>query len=445
MDLAGKLGLAWRVVALRRHDRWSRERLLAHQRRRLRELVRFARARSPYYARALGGGDDAPLAALPVLTREALRDRWDELVTDRALRLDDLRRFLDGAPGPAALHAGRYQVMSTSGTTGVGTVFCYDPREWREVIASSARLTGWRGIGPSRRARTAIVVQQGGAAAPPMGARIGATMQDLLPIACIDASLPLAAIVAALEAARPAVMSAYAGTLTALAEEQLAGRLRIAPRMVQSTSEVLSPAARARITAAFGVAPHDTYAMTEAGMVAGTCDRQAGLHVEDDQVILEVLDEDGRPAAPGTFGSRVLLTVLWSRTVPLIRYEITDRVCLAAAPCPCGRPFTTIAAIDGRAGDVLTLPGAAGAVRLTPTQVQRILAPWPLATWQVRRRGDDLELLVVPHGDFDPEGCRAGVARALADAGVAAPALAVRVVPAIAPLPSGKVPRFDLR
>jgi phenylacetate-CoA ligase len=444
MDFLAKLELGMRVIGMRRRDRWSRQRLAARQAAHLARLVRFARQRSPYYSRTLRG---ERLHDLPILTKHELTSHWDEIVTDRSLRLADLRRFLAGSPAADALHDGRYHVMSTSGTTGVSAVFCYSEREWVQVIASAARLTAWRGLGPSRSRRTALVLMPGGSMPPPMGARMAVSFARLFPkTTFIDASLPMPAIVRALAACRPDVVSTYAGTLSAIAEEQLAGRLQIAPTLLQSSSEVLSPAARERITAAFDLAPHNTYAMTEAGIVAGTCAQQRNLHVQDDQVILEVLDAAGRPAAPGTFGSRVLLTVLWSRTLPLIRYEITDRVCISAEPCPCGRAYTSIAEIDGRAGDVLELAGERGGhVHVTPSQLQRILAPWPLATWQVRRDGARVGLCVVPREpEFDLAGCRAAVHRALTEAGAVDPPIEVRVVEAIAPLPSGKLPRFVL-
>lgn len=446
MKLVGVVQLGWQVASAKRRNRWSRRQLAAHQRARLSALVRFARTHSPYYARTLPLRDDVPVSELPVLTKRELGDHWQELVTDRSLDLASLRSFLARPTAANKCYGGRYHVMSTSGTTGDAVVFCYDDREWVRVMTSAARLTAWRGVGPDRRTRIALVMLPGGSVPPPMGARIGATMRELFPLTTfIDASLPMPQIVAALEAARPELLSAYAGTLSALAEEKLAGRLHVTPRMLQSTSEVLAPAARARVTQAFGIAPHDTYAMTEAGMVAATCREQRGLHVQDDSVILEVLDERGQPAAPGTFGSRVLLTVLWSRTLPLIRYEITDRVCLAEAPCPCGLPFTLIEAIDGRAGDVLELPGSAGMVRITPSQVQRMLAAWPLASWQVHKHEDRLDIRVVPGASgFDAAACKTAVARALADAGVAGPRTEVIVVDRIEPLPSGKLPRFVL-
>lgn len=446
MNLLAKLALGMHVMAMRRRDRWPRDRLVAFQQARLARLVRFARARSPHYGRVLAGLDRAPLAELPILTKSEFVFRWNDLVTDRSLTRENLARFLDKKPAPDQLYGGRYQVMSTSGTTGMPAIFCYGPGEWAHVLASTARLTAWRGVGPTRRDRLAVVVVPGWGLPPPMGARITASMRRLLPSTVfIDAALPTAELVAALNQAQPTQLAAYPGTLSVLAEEQHAGRLQIAPNLIQSSSAVFEASARARVTEVFGVVPHEAYAMTEGGFVAGTCALRRGMHIQEDEIIVEVQDEAGRAAPPGEVGSRTLLTVLWSRTLPIIRYQISDRVRLSAETCGCGRPYTLIAEIDGRAEEVLVLRGADGSpVRLRPSQVRRILSPLPISDWQVRHVPQGIELSVVVRDDdsFDKEGCRETVRRALADEGVADASVEVRVVERIATLPSGKTPRF---
>lgn len=64
--------------------------------------------------------------------------------------------------------------------------------------------------------------------------------------------------------------------------------------------------------------------------------------------------------ALGEVGTKLLVTVLFSRTQPLIRYEIADRVRMTGQSCPCGRPLTLIEDIHGRTGDVVYLPGVDG-------------------------------------------------------------------------------------
>ena len=67
------------------------------------------------------------------------------------------------------------------------------------------------------------------------------------------------------------------------------------------------------------------YGATETAGIASEC-RHGRLHRYEDLVIAEIVDEANRPVAPGDFGAKLLVTVLFSRTQPLIRYEMSDRV-----------------------------------------------------------------------------------------------------------------------
>ena len=88
--------------------------------------------------------------------------------------------------------------------------------------------------------------------------------------------------------------------------------------------------------------------------------------------MIEVVDYDFRPVPDGMLATRYLLTNLYNRVQPLIRYEVTDMLCKVALPCACGRPFTLIAGVGGRAEDMLRLPradGRPGDVQVTPMVV----------------------------------------------------------------------------
>ena len=87
-----------------------------------------------------------------------LMDHFDELVTDRIIRLANAEAHLAGMTGDERF-GGRYRVVSTSGTTGRRGIFLSDPIEWATVIASYNRAQEWAGIvaSPLRRTRLAVV------------------------------------------------------------------------------------------------------------------------------------------------------------------------------------------------------------------------------------------------------------------------------------------------
>lgn len=146
------LRVLWLRARLRRRERWSEAELRQHQRRTLEELRSFTLARSPYYQRLHQGLAGAPLEELPVLTKADLMDNFDQLSTDRDLRLADVQSYLEA--GDAERFRGRYWVSATSGSSGRRSIIPNDVREWATVIASYARANEWAGVQAGVRHRT---------------------------------------------------------------------------------------------------------------------------------------------------------------------------------------------------------------------------------------------------------------------------------------------------
>lgn len=147
---------------------------------------------------------------------------------------------------------------------------------------------------------------------------------------------------------------------------------------------MLTDETRRRIAAAWGHEPFNQYAATETGGLAAECEEHEGMHLFEDLVIFEVVDAQNRPVPPGTYGDKLLLTVLFNRTQPLIRYELSDSIRLAVGPCSCGRSFVLVDGIQGRREDILRLPRANGnEVLVHPLVFHGILDSLPTSGWQV--------------------------------------------------------------
>jgi phenylacetate-coenzyme A ligase PaaK-like adenylate-forming protein len=429
VDLLAPQALGARALELLERDRWSREQLLAHQRERLRALIRHAVATSPYYRDALGpGAEHAELADLPTLPKRVLMDELDRVVTDRRLRLAGLEPFLAAADAGALYH-GEFRVFSTSGTSGVPGLFVYSQAEFAHWVAVFLRSFARLGLTPDTR-----IVGIGAPSALHLSQQVIAAMQAGRSGAPrVSVTTPLEEMVAALNAYGPEVIGGYPSVIALLAEEQLQGRLAIEPRVVLTSSEVLTEDAAARIASAW-TKPVEGYFSTEVGVIASGSLDHVGMHVCE-EAIVEVVDESNRPVAPGTLGSKVLLTNLVNRAQPLIRYELSDAIRLEVGPDPSGRPFDRIARIDGRSDDVLRVPGAAGgAVSVHP---YRLRAPFvrllDVLQYQVVHRADGVLVRFVARDSAPrdvPERVRALVEAVLAEAGAAVP-VTVEVVDAI--------------
>jgi len=144
----------------------------------------------------------------------------------------------------------------------------------------------------------------------------------------------------------PLYLYAYPVNLEGLAGIfEARGRRLSSLRKIFSASEVLEDSMRQRLRRVFGVEVSDNYGSTEA-FLAGECP-EGSYHVNAEHVLLEIVDEEGRPSARGALG-RVLVTTLENHLMPLIRYDIGDYAIAAEGLCACGRTLPRLEKIVGR-------------------------------------------------------------------------------------------------
>jgi phenylacetate-coenzyme A ligase PaaK-like adenylate-forming protein len=428
------------------HDRWSRDELLAYQRERARELISHAVSRSAYYREVLGRDALDPkvrLGDLPTLSKATLMEQFDKVLADSRLRLAMLEAHAagaePGAPMAGALGAGAYHVFCTSGTSGRRGVFPQTRAEFAQWLEAAWRV--WARIALPRQARTIGI----GAPTPlhitqKLFAAFGG-FGDGRPR--LTASTPLPKILEALARDRPEALFTIPSLAGVLAQQQLDGQLAIAPNRVVLAGEVLGEELIARIAQAWAVTPFQVYASTEALMLASESSDRVGLHISEDLVVLEVVDEHNRPVPPGAPGHKVLITSLVGRTLPLIRYELADTITLAASPDPSGRPYRRIERVEGRNDDVLRLPAAIGGGEaiILPHRLRALFAPLADVTqYQIVHEPQRLliRLVLRPDASSDtPARIIAGIRAALQDAGAIAPPIETEQVAEIEREPGG--------
>ena len=356
-----------------------REQLLRFQRERFEQTVRHAIAHSPLYRDLYAGRD---LCDLPTVSKDQLVERFDDWVTDPRLRLEDLERHVERLGSEDSLYAGDFRVMSTGGTSGRRTIHAFDQAEWTECLVAFMRWSELFGLRPKLpRMRIATVMTVG---ARHMTSRFNlSTDIGAHRTLRLDAGQAASELTAALEAFKPDALLGYASAIGLLACEALDGRLGIAPRIVATTSEVRPPETAERVRQAWGVEPHDAFGSTET-LYGGDCEHHTGIHVFEDQTLVEVVD------------GRLVMTSLVRRSQPLIRYELGDLAQLDVGPCPCGRSFARLEAVEGRADDVLRLPGVNGVtVAVHPIAIRSPLSGVPeLRRYKVVNDRDGLHVSV---------------------------------------------------
>jgi len=446
LSLPRLIRLLIRRRALRKHDQWTRTELLEHQAQSLKTLRDHAYTHSPFYRRFHAGLMDRPIRDLPVLTKNELMENWNDIVTDRTLNIDDLRKFVDGQlPDNPLLFRGEYVVSTTSGSTGLKGVFAFNRDEWLWGLASHGRAMEWAKknvIGLLHKTRLATVSSQ-----KPWckSLLVGASVDTpLLSSLRLDSTEPLQAITEKLNRFRPEVLVAYAETAKALAQRQIGGELTIAPGAVFTSSEILTLNAKKKIARAWGSEPFNAYAATETALIAADCEHHQ-LHIGEDLLIVEVVDKNNQPVPAGTFGQKILITVLFSRTVPLIRYEMSDSVMIANSDvmCACGKPFAILAGIEGRVEDTMRLQNTDGeAIAVKPDIFHDVLEPAPVAGWQVTQesRTGILVSIVGPQKEYDEKKLIDSVRNSLTELGVDMPVVRVEILEKLRQSASGKTP-----
>jgi len=167
---------------------------------------------------------------------------------------------------------------------------------------------------------------------------------------------------------------------------------------VVSTGEILSPETRSALEAFFGCRVVNEYGCTESGILAFEC--EAGtMHLIPSATYPEVVRHDGTPAPVGEMGE-VVVSDLYGRILPLVRYRLHDRGVRTEEPCACGRELPRLRVDSGRIDAFIQTPHRgpvydAILAYTVPKTVQRFRA------YQVAR--DHLTVDLMPGAGFDPE------------------------------------------
>jgi phenylacetate-coenzyme A ligase PaaK-like adenylate-forming protein len=381
-------------------DRVSREKLKKIQRKRLRALVDYARKHSPFYGELYAGlGKDWILEDLPPVTKPQLMARFDDVLTDRAVTMARVRAFTKDLDNVGRMLDGKYLVFQTSGSTGHPAVVLYD----KEAVDVASAVAAFRTFARkedlkkfmAHGKRTAgVFADHGFYLACGMSRYLQLQMPGQRTKITVDVNGPEEEIAKALNDFQPAMLSGYPSNLALLAD--YAG-LHIHPDVVITGGERLTDAVRRKLSDRFGCYVQTHYSCTEGGELACEC-AQGHLHINEDWVILEAVDREGKPVAPGVKSDRVFITNLSNFIQPFIRYELTDRIIVHDEGCPCGRT-TRWVEIEGRTDDILTFGGG---VRVAPMSLYKVLEEVPaLRRFQlVQRSADVVELRLLAD---DPE------------------------------------------
>jgi phenylacetate-CoA ligase len=306
---------------------------------RLQNLCRHAQASVPYWREVFASAgfdvnelrDPKQLEALPVLTKDIIRARGEDMLSERF----EKRKLVHRATG---------------GSTGEPLEFFIDKRCFE--LQHAINLRSFCQLGLPIGVGVAKVWGYGRSFEkfnPVTGFALGRTFHDAFDTS--DRAIEL--WLRTLRQTKPQLIYGYAGAIAALSRfaAKPGGRPLESLRYVCVTAEKLLPEARHEIEQGFGVPVIDLYGCHETIRLAHECPA-GSMHVDSDGALLEFLPDDRVEGA-----SRILLTSLLSEGMPLIRYDVGDYGAPRQGTCKCGQPFPMMSIDLGKLHHIFTLTG----------------------------------------------------------------------------------------
>jgi len=333
-----------RTVAVRRRmerSQWLAPEALERLRRdRLRRLLGHAEAHVPYYRRlfaargfpAAAKAEVEDLAALPLLTKEVIREHAEELRSERPVS--------------------KLSTFNTGGSTGEPLVFLIGAERVTHDVAAKWRATRWWGVDVG----DPEIVIWGSPLELGRQDRLRALRDRVLRTELLPAfemsEANLDRFVAAIRRARPRMLFGYPSALALVARH--ARRRGVAldglgTAVAFVTGERLYDHQRREIETVLGCRVANGYGGRDAGFIAHECP-SGSLHLTAEDVILEIVGPDGDPRPAGEPGEMVV-THLATPDFPFVRYRTGDVGTLSPRPCPCGRGLPVVEDVEGRATD----------------------------------------------------------------------------------------------
>lgn len=336
----------------------SRDQLAAFQLERLKKSVRQA-VKSPFYKEVFQKNGLSPediqslddLSKIPFTTKDDLRSHYPFGLV--AIPLQQCVR----------LH-------SSSGTTGNPTVVVHSARdlsEWANQVARCMYMVGLRDTDVFQNT-SGYGMFTGG-----LGFQYGAERLGALTIpAAAGNTKRQIKFITDFGTTCLHIIPSYATRLAEVMYE-----MGIDPRRdtklhtICIGAEPHSEEQRKRIEQLLGVKAYNCFGMSEMNGpgVAFECPAQNGLHIWEDNVIVEIVDPVTlKPVPDGEVGEMVL-TTLNREAMPLLRYRTRDLTAILPGECPCGRTHKRLARFKGRSDDMIILKG----VNIFPIQIEKIL------------------------------------------------------------------------
>lgn len=331
------------IKLYRESQYWNIDELRQYQTQKLEELVKHANENVPYYKKVFNKSglnyndisDHENYSKLPFLTKDIIRNNQNDLL---ATNID--KKYA--------------RPNATSGSSGSNLKF-YSDRSNLNGQAMLFRNIEWMGLNYFDRK---VIV---------WGASWDVNLSNKL-IPSIKKKMKNQIILSGYQLSdkmmgnyyhiisdyKPSLLRSYPSILYTLAEYFEKNNISYIPEAIESAGEKLLPFQRAKIEQVFKTKIFDFYGARDIPLIAQECEKHHGLHVMMENVLLEVVDEQGTPIEEGE--GDLVLSHLHNKVMPFIRYKIGDRARISKRNCSCGRNLPLIEEVIGRTFEIIEFP-----------------------------------------------------------------------------------------
>jgi phenylacetate-CoA ligase len=315
------------------------------QEKQLKHLIEFAYENVPYYRNLFKDLDILPkdvqtiedLEKLPILTKDTVKEHWEEFK-------------------PVNLSSMKYYNWATGGSTG--TPLQYRLSKHDRFLSGALLYRGWGYSGFELGDKMVFLA----GSSLDIGTksnlitRIHEVARNIRKLSSFDMGghemLEYAGVLNAFE---PRFINGYASSVYFFARWLEENQISVpSPKGIFTTAEKLFPHMRTTIESIFNCDVYDTYGLNDGGISAFECPEHAGLHIDTERSIMEVVDGGGCAVEQGE--GQILATSLHNYAMPFIRYATGDEGFLLDEPCACGRGYPLLKEVLGRQQEMLITP-----------------------------------------------------------------------------------------
>jgi phenylacetate-CoA ligase len=331
---------------LNKSQYYSKEQLKTLQSEELRKLFHQCAKHNPFWKSTFSKYNvdlnaldiHAELAKLPPIDKSSIRTNFESMLsTDKSIE---------------------QWFKTTGGSTGTPLKLAYTPESFDWRSACTERGYGWSNADVGNKLLYIWGVQLGHQSRLNRFKEwLHQTLYNKVYFNCFDFSDERKKqLIKLINKQKPDAIVGYTNAVYELALYILKNNLDVhSPKAMLSAAETLHEYQREKIELAFNSKIQNTYGSREFMLIGAECEQQSGLHISVENLLVEILDDDGNPCKQGDLG-QIVITDLHNYAMPFIRYKIGDLGSLKEENCSCGRNLMQFKSVEGRTLDVITFP-----------------------------------------------------------------------------------------